>query len=138
KLAQFRGQTEAELAAWLRQMLAYGLADALRALGAAKRNVARECSLEEALDQSSARLGDWLAAEQSSPSQHAQPHEQAAQVARALAALPEAQREALILRHCQGWSLADISRHLDRTPAAVAGLLKRGLKQLRLCLHDLE
>jgi RNA polymerase sigma-70 factor (ECF subfamily) len=45
--------------------------------------------------------------------------------------LPEAQREALVLQHWQGWSLADIGRHLGRSPEAVAGLLKRGLKQLR-------
>jgi RNA polymerase sigma factor (sigma-70 family) len=56
----------------------------------------------------------------------------------ALARLPEAQREALVLRHCENWSLADISRHLNRTPAAVAGLLKRGLKQLREHLREPE
>ena len=36
-----------------------------------------------------------------------------------------------MLKHCQGWSLAEIGRHLDRSPAAVASLLQRGLKQLR-------
>src|SRR5438093_728396 len=51
KRNQFRGQTDAELAAWLRQMLAYSLADAIRALGRAKRDVSRERSLEAAIDQ---------------------------------------------------------------------------------------
>ena len=37
----------------------------------------------------------------------------------------------LLLRHCQGWSLADIAAHLGRTWAAVASLLRRGLQQLR-------
>src|SRR5271166_6663054 len=53
KRAQFRGQCEAEMAAWLRQMLAYNLADALRAQSRAKRDVARERSLEAGLEESS-------------------------------------------------------------------------------------
>ncbi len=136
KRAQFRGQSTAEMAAWLRQMLAYNLADAMRALGRAKRDVARERSLEAGLDASSARLASWLAAEQSTPSQKAQRQEEVLGLAEALAKLPEAQREALVLRHCQGLSLAVISRHLARSPAAVAGLLKRGLRELRAQLGE--
>jgi RNA polymerase sigma-70 factor (ECF subfamily) len=131
KRAQFRGQSEAEMAAWLRQMLACNLADAIRAQGRAKRDVARERSLEAGLEASSARLASWLAAEQSTPSQQAERHEEVLRLAEALALLPEAQREALVLRHCQGLSLAAISQHLGRTTAAVAGLLKRGLRELR-------
>ena len=134
--AQFRGESDAELAAWLRQMLACNLADAIRAFGRAKRDVARERSLEAALEESSARLAVWLAAEQSTPSQQAQQHEEVLRLAEALATLPEAQREALVLRHCQGWSLAAISQHLERSPAAVAGLLKRGLRELRVQLGE--
>jgi RNA polymerase sigma-70 factor (ECF subfamily) len=136
KQAQFRGSSDAERAAWLRQMLAYNLADAIRSLGRAKRDMARERSLQAALEESSARIDAWLAADQSSPSEQAERNEQAVRLAAALATLPEAQREALVLRHCQGWSLADISRHLERSPAAVAGLLKRGAKQLRLLLQE--
>ncbi len=138
KQDQFRGQTEAEKAAWLRQILARNLVDALRAFGRAKRDVARERSLEAALEQSSQRLEAWLAAEQSSPSQGLQRHEQAVQLAAALAKLPEAQREALVLQNWHGWSLAEIGQHMDRSPAAVAGLLKRGLKQLRGLLQESE
>src|ERR1700730_7225748 len=65
-LDQFRGQTEAELAARVRQMLARTLANATRDLGRAKRDVARERSLQATLEESSARLEAWLAAEQSS------------------------------------------------------------------------
>ena len=136
KRDQFRGRSDAELAGWLRKLLACTLADAVRALGRAKRDVARERSLESALEQSSARIEAWLVAEQSSPSQQAMRHEQAVRLADALAKLPASQREALELRHCQGWSLAEISRHMGRTPAAVAGLLKRGARQLRLLLDD--
>jgi RNA polymerase sigma-70 factor (ECF subfamily) len=136
KRDQFRGQSEAEMAGWLRQLLAFNLADAARAAGRAKRDVARERSLEAALDQSSARLGAWLTADQSSPSQRAECHELAIRLAGVLTQVPEVQREALLLRYCQDCSVEEISRRLDRTPAAVAGLLKRGLRQLRVLLDD--
>src|SRR5688500_3676002 len=42
KQSQFRGVTEAERMAWLRQILANNLADAVRGLARAKRNIARE------------------------------------------------------------------------------------------------
>jgi RNA polymerase sigma-70 factor (ECF subfamily) len=131
QLAQLRGQSQAEITAWLRQILAHNLADAFRGVGRAKRDVARQRSLEAALEDSSSRLQAWLAAEQSSPSQRAERHEEAVRLADALATLPEAQREALVLQHWHGWTLAQIGQHLGRSTAAVAGLLKRGLKQLR-------
>jgi RNA polymerase sigma-70 factor (ECF subfamily) len=130
-LDQFRGQSEAEWAAWLRQILARNLAQAVRDFGRARRDLAREQPLRAALDASSARLEAWLAADQSSPSEQAEQGEQALRLAEALEQLPEAQREALVLQHWHGWSLAQIAGHMNRSPAAVAGLLKRGLRQLR-------
>src|SRR4029077_9886139 len=53
---QFRGQSVAERAAWLRQILARVLANAVRDLSRAKRDAGRERSLEAALSQSSSRL----------------------------------------------------------------------------------
>jgi RNA polymerase sigma-70 factor (ECF subfamily) len=134
--SHFPAQDAAQQTAWLRRILANNLADEIRKLSTGKRDLHRERSLEAALAESSARLEGWLAAEQSSPSQQVQRQEQALRLAEALNRLPEAQREALVLQHWHGWSLADIARHLGRTPAAVAGLLKRGLRQLRLELHE--
>jgi RNA polymerase sigma-70 factor (ECF subfamily) len=128
----------AQQAAWLRRILAHNLADALRKLGTAKRDLARERSLQAALDESSARLEVWLAANQSSPSQRAEHNEQALLLVEALAGLPEAQREALILQHWHGWKLEQIARHLGRSRTAVAGLLKRGLQALRAKLPPPE
>jgi RNA polymerase sigma-70 factor (ECF subfamily) len=133
---QFRGQSPAELAGWLRQILARNLTHQLRDHGRARRDVGRERSLETKLNESSARLEAWLAAEQSSPSQRAQRNEQLLHLAHALNDLPEAQREAVVLHYWQGMSLADIAKHLERTPAAVAGLLHRGLTQLREHLRE--
>jgi RNA polymerase sigma-70 factor (ECF subfamily) len=135
---QFRGRTFAERAAWLRQILARNLANAVRDLGRDKRDVARERSLEAAAEESAARLEAWLAAEQSSPSQRAERDEEAVRLAQAVVTLPEAQREVVLLRHCQGWSLADISRQVGRSPSAVAGLLHRGLQHLRTQLEEPE
>jgi len=133
---QFRGQSEGERRGWLRQILARNLTNAVRDFCRAKRDLAREYSMPLSVEESSARLESWLAAEQSTPSQQADRLEQSLRLADALAALPEAQREAVVLRHWQGWSLADVSRHLGRSPAAVAGLLHRGLKELRARLHE--
>jgi RNA polymerase sigma-70 factor (ECF subfamily) len=116
---------------WLRRLLAHNLGDALRQLRADKRDIGRERSLEADLAVSSARLADFLAANHSSPSAKLAREEQALQVAAALDRLPPAQREALILQHWHGWTLEQIGEHLQRSPAAVAGLLKRGLRQLR-------
>ena len=135
---QFRGDSTRQLLAWLRRILAGTLTDALRGLGRAKRDAARERSLEAALDESSERLAQWVVAEQSSPSERADRNEQLTRLAAALAVLPDAQRTALVLRYCQGWSVADISDHLGRSPTAVAGLLKRGTRQLRDLLQGTE
>jgi RNA polymerase sigma-70 factor (ECF subfamily) len=137
KRDQFRGG-DAERAAWLRGILAHNLADAVRAFGQAKRDAGRERLLEAELRESSARLGDWLAAEQSSPSRRAERHEEAVRLADALAGLPDDYREALTLHYFDGLPLAEVAGRLGRTPAAVAGLLKRGLKQLRGRLKEGE
>jgi RNA polymerase sigma-70 factor, ECF subfamily len=133
---QFRGQTDRAQGAWLRAILARNVADAIKAQSRQKRDVSRERSLEADLETSSARLGAWLAAEQSTPSEQAMRHEQAVLLANALAGLPQSQREALVLHYWQGCSLAEIAAQLDRTTDAVAGLLKRGLKQLRAQLKS--
>ena len=74
----------------------------------------------------------------SSPSVRAVRNERLLRLAEAVATLPESQREAISLHHLQGWPLAQVARHLDRTPSAVMGLLNRGLKQLRTRLETLE
>lgn len=137
-LAQFRGRTTADQAAWLRQILARNLANVVRDLRRDKRDVARERPLQAALDDSASRLEVWLVAEQSSPSQQAERHERAIRLAQALATLAENQSEAIIMRHWHGCSLAEIAERLDCTTAAVTGLLHRGLRKLREQLRDLE
>ena len=70
-LDQFRGTTEQELVAWLRQILLRHLSNLIRDALRARRDVCRERPGDaEVLERSSLRLDAWLAAEQSSPSQN--------------------------------------------------------------------
>jgi RNA polymerase sigma-70 factor (ECF subfamily) len=131
KQDQFRGRSNAELLAWLRQILANKVADAVRGLARAKRDVGRERSLYHELNDSFSRVDGWLAAAQSSPSQQVARAEELVHLADALTSLPPAQREAIVLHHLQGLPLAEVGEQLEKTPAAVAGLLHRGLKRLR-------
>ena len=64
--------------------------------------------------------------------------ELAMQLAAKMEALPESQQEALRLRYLEGMSLAEISEAMGRSDTAVAGLLKRGLRQLRRDLVERE
>jgi RNA polymerase sigma-70 factor (ECF subfamily) len=135
KRGLFRGEGP-ELAAWLRRILASTLADVAREFGAGKRDVALEQSLEVALRQSSVRLEAFLRPAPSSPSGHAVHQETLVRLAAALAELPDDQRTAVELHHLQGCSVGEVAAHLGRSEAAVAGLLRRGLKRLRGLLHD--
>jgi RNA polymerase sigma-70 factor (ECF subfamily) len=135
-LRDFRGHTDAQMAAWLRKILARVLTHATRDFGREKRDVQRERSMyiqmQHALDASSARLDAWLAADQSSPSQQIERQEQLRRLCDRVERLPEPQRAAVRLHYLEGRKIAEIAERLGRTPAAVAGLLKRGLRALRV------
>src|SRR6516165_736562 len=129
--AQFRGQSSAEMAAWLRQILAHTLADLVRDFGRDRRDINRERSLQATLDESSARLEAWLVASGMAPADEADRNEQLLRLAEALAALPEPQRQAVLLRYYEGRPLEEIGERLQRSRAGVASLLRRGLDRLR-------
>jgi RNA polymerase sigma-70 factor, ECF subfamily len=135
-LGQLRSREPAAVAAWLRKILARTMADAARDYLRARRDVSLERSLEDALDRSSAALAGCATAAGPSPSEHAAAAERHLRLADALVGLPDAMREAVVLKHCQGWALQQIADHLGRSPAAVASLLRRGLGRLRGLLHE--
>ena len=133
----FRGQTEPEMIAWLGQILAHNVSEATQVhVLAQKRSVHLERSTAEADN----RHGDpdLVAVGQSSPSSRAMRGEQAVRLADAMHDLPPDQLESLRLRYLEGWSLADIAARLERSEAAVASLLKRGLQGLRQRLPQAE
>jgi RNA polymerase sigma-70 factor (ECF subfamily) len=118
------------LAAWLRRILARTLADLVKHYERDKRALG--------LEQSAPGLAGWLAADQTSPSQAAVRNEELLRLADALAALPEPQREVVVLKHLRGWTLQQIGEHLGRTVPAAASLLRRGLEELRRRLGPKE
>jgi RNA polymerase sigma-70 factor (ECF subfamily) len=132
--SQFRGQTEAELAAWLRTILANTLTDAVR------RSQAREGlqrSLEASIEQSSSRLETWLLESGgSTPSEQAVRHEQLLLLSESLAQLPEDQQRAVELKHLRGYTVEAISGEMGRSKTAVGGLLRRGMKRLREIMEE--
>ncbi len=131
-LPRFRGTTEAELAAWLRRILAHVLQHEIRRHGGAhRRDVDREVSLEEALAESSRRLGAALAAPGPSPSEIAGQHEMERRLADALARLPADYAEVILLRNVEGLPHEEIARRMDRGVGAVRMLWVRALARLR-------
>ena len=135
---QFAGRDMQELTAWLRRILDHKVAGAIRDHALQQK---RDMSREQSMDDShggGAPLKHDLDANLTSPSQKAIRIEQTEHLSQALAALPDDQREAVRLRHLEGWALADIAVRLGRTPAATAGLIKRGMKALRRELHGKE
>ena len=128
---QFRGESDAQRAAWLRQILTRNLSHMVRDYHRDKRNIKRERALQNAVDASSMCLERMLAIDESLPDQKAMRHEQILQLADAMERLPETQREAILLKYHEGMTLSEIGGAMDRSVEAVAGLLHRGLKSLR-------
>ncbi|HEV3443620.1 MAG TPA: sigma-70 family RNA polymerase sigma factor, partial [Gemmataceae bacterium] len=131
-LAVFRGTTEAELARWLREILATVLANELRRyLRTKRRDVNLERDLAAEMEHSSRLMDRGLFAKQSSPSQQAARREEAVWLADLLGHLSEDHREVLILRHLEELSFPEIARRMDRSADAVKKLWARALIALR-------
>jgi RNA polymerase sigma-70 factor (ECF subfamily) len=128
---QFRGQTEIELVAWLRAILANTLSAAARGFATEARDLSRELAALATIDESSARLEVWVAADQSSPSEHIMHVEELVRLADAMAELPPDQRAAIELHHLKGCPISEVARSMNRTKPAVMGLLFRGQKKMR-------
>jgi RNA polymerase sigma-70 factor (ECF subfamily) len=131
KRDQFRGTTDGELLAWLREILKNNLANTLRDQRRDKRDVRREQPLDIQIDESFCRTHDCLVSVQSSPSQRIVRQEEVLRLAEVIARLPDDQREVIVLHHLEGLTLSHLAEHLQRSESAVAGLLHRGLKKLR-------
>lgn len=127
--ASFRGSTEKELLAWLRQILVSNLSNLFRHYaGTQRRDVRLEVSL--GVERSSQAMGG-LAQPQSSPSERAARREQAALLAEALGKLSPDHREVIILRNLQGLTFAEVAVRMGRSVDAVEKLWARALIQLR-------
>jgi RNA polymerase sigma-70 factor (ECF subfamily) len=136
--AAFRGATEAELVAWLKQILVTRLADQIRRHVKAKaRDVRLESRLADEVDQSSQALARAVPAHHNStPSKQAVERERAVLLAEALKELPAHYEEVIVLRHLEGLSFADVARRMERTVDSVEKLWVRALARLRRTLGN--
>ena len=132
---QFRGSTEGQLLAWMRQILIHRLHVYVQQhVLAAKRDVRREVALgpwRAALDRSSMHLQAGFADPGRSPLSAVVQREGRQQLSDLLAELPEDQQRVVILRNLHGKPFEEIGRSLNRSSGAVRMLWLRAIKQLR-------
>lgn len=133
--SQFRGTTERELLAWLRQILARQLADLVRKYcRAGVRELHRDEDIGADIDRSSRSLGLDLAAAGSTPSEKAVRREHAVLLADALEALPADYREVIVLRHLEQLTFPQVASRMDRSVDSVKNIWRRALVQLNRSL----
>jgi RNA polymerase sigma-70 factor (ECF subfamily) len=140
--AQFRGTTEAELLAWLRQILVNNLARFVELhMLAARRDVRREVSIERlgaALERSTIQLAALVPADVKSPSVAMQRREDAVLLADRLARLPKSYRQVLVLRNLQSLPFEEVARQIDRSVGATRMLWLRAIERLRAVYRNEE
>ena len=138
ELEHLQGLDEAGRKRLLRRMLANNLLDEIALWKTQQRDVDKEQSLDDAVNESACCLKGWLDADDSSPSSRLAEQEENERLLEALAKLDARQREALVLKRFHHWTLAQIAEHLGCTIGAVAGLQARGLEALRRHLPDMR
>ena len=136
RFGQFRGSNDAELAGWLRQILARCLADFVRRYRTKGRRAGREQSLDDLLARSSQAMERVLATGGGSPSSSAQRRDLGVVLSDALALLSEDHREVIVLFHLEGLGWDEVGRRMGRSAGAVRMLWARALRQLRPLLDD--
>jgi RNA polymerase sigma-70 factor (ECF subfamily) len=136
---KFRGTTEAEWLAWLRQILAHNAANFIRHYrGTAKRQAHREVALRQPGDDSSAKGAPDPADAGESPSQHLLRKEREWQVAEALAELAPDHREVILLRNLERLAFEEVAQRMGRSRPAVQMLWMRAIQKLQLALTSLQ
>ena len=128
-IAGFRGGTEAELRAWLRQILINNLKNHARQFReTAKRQIDRERPIDGCGSQN---LLNALHASGLTPSQYLIQGEAKQALEHAVGQLSDTQREAILLRHRDGCSFEEIGQRLNRSADAARMLWWRAIEQLQ-------
>jgi RNA polymerase sigma-70 factor (ECF subfamily) len=134
----FRGRSEPEFVAWLREILAGRICNLLRHyLGTQGRDLRREQAWNVDLDHSSRAIDRGFFALQSTPSQHVAQREQGVLVAEALGRLPVDYREVVVLRHFEELTFPEVARRMERTVDSVQKLWVRALAMLKQAMQEL-
>ena len=117
---------------WLRTIMENRLKTKLRTLHTAKREVSRE----EALSKESE--GDGLSVISTTPDDLVARAEQMARITRALAGLPEQEKEIIVLTNLDHLTLRDAAKRLDLSESAARRRMAAAIKALSVSLADLE
>jgi RNA polymerase sigma-70 factor (ECF subfamily) len=129
QLSSFHGDTPAMFGGWLRTAMVNNVRDQMRHYHATARSVGHEISL----DTDSRRV--WqLTSDSSGPFEKAVHHEEHGQLEVAVESLAPEYRQAIILRHRENLTFADIGKRLNISENAARKLWLRALGQLRKCL----
>jgi RNA polymerase sigma-70 factor (ECF subfamily) len=133
EFVRFHGSTEQELLAWLKAILLNNLANVVRDYRATdKRQLAREVPLAEVPDE---ELLSSALAQTETPSGQMTAREQADEVDRALAQLPEPYRQVIALRNEERLSFEEIGQRLGRSAEAARKLWARAIEALQQLLE---
>ena len=135
---KFRGSTEAEWLAWLRQILHHNAANFIRHYrGTAKRQAHREIAFAQPGEDTRARGAPEPADGCESPSQQLLRKEREWQVAEALAQLTPDHREVILLRNLERLPFDDVAERMGRSRPAVQMLWMRAIQKLQEQLADM-
>jgi RNA polymerase sigma-70 factor (ECF subfamily) len=133
--AAFRGCSERELLAWLRQILINCLHHVIEThLRAKMRDLRREISIEHigaTLDRSACSFTRMLADRGPSPSARMQQRERAAALADQLSRLAPQCRDVIVLRNLQGLSFDEVAERMGRKPGTVRMLWLRAIEKFK-------
>lgn len=131
--ANFRGRTEGEWLAWLRQILLRNAADYVRHFRTAKRAAIEIPLLAE---QSGRSPADQFALDTPTPCERAICQEEALRVARVIACLSEEYQQVIQLRHFQRLPFDEVARRMQRSRPAVQMLWLRAIRRLKDILNE--
>lgn len=130
----FRGETEADWLAWLRQILSHNLANERRwHVQTAMRSTRREVPLREA---ALVQLPDLARRDAASPGRQAQAREQQEVLEKAMRRLPELYRQVLHLRTYDELTFTQVGRRLRCSAEAARKLWRRAADRLAQHLGD--
>lgn len=126
--SQFRGESDAQLLAWLRRLLRNNIANFVRHHRAAKRGAGREVPLSAAIDD---------VATHGRPDSAVEHADEAAVFVRLVDRLPADSRRVITMWY-EGKSFAEIGMELGRTPNAVRMVWMRAVEKLQALAADAE
>jgi len=133
--AQFRGGSEGELLAWLRQSLSHCLSHAVeKNFRAQKRDMRREVAIEQVarkLDDSAAQMSNLFADKAATPSQVVVQRELAAELSDQLNKLKPSYRDVIVYRNLQGLSFDEIADRMGIKSGAARMLWTRAIAKFK-------